>query len=94
MAEDLLAFAEHRTLIAGLHHLWEITDTYVFWATNYPFGRRINASEELKQSRFTCSIFTHESNALLSGDDEGNILKEGLCPKVHGDVIDANHRLE
>ena len=91
VAEDLLALAEDGTLIARLHHLRQVADTYSLGTADDALSRLSDSSQELEEGGLPCPVLSHQSDTLLGGDDEREVFKEGLSPKVYRYVIDADH---
>ena len=91
VAEDLLALAEDSTLVARLHHLRQVADTYPLGTADDTLSRLSDSSQELEEGGLPGPVLPHQSDTLLGGDDEREVFEEGLSPKVYRYVIDADH---
>ena len=69
------------------HHLREVTDGHVRVLGNASGGRLIFARDEAQQSRFAGSVLTYEGDALLSVDEERNVVQHRPGRELHTYMI-------
>ena len=73
VAEGLLSFLEDGAPIFGEEVLGKVGHLHTRGHVDLTAGRLARTAEDLQQGALTGTILTHEGDAVLGIDDEGNI---------------------
>ena len=83
MGESLAGFLFHGRIVLQFHHLWQIADCGFVRNSHNAVSRFLQTAENLEHRRFSCTILTHQGNAVAVVDDETYIMKERLDAKLY-----------
>jgi hypothetical protein len=73
VAEGLLSFLEDGAPVFGEEVLGKVGHLHTRGDVDLTAGRLTRTAEDLQQGALTGTILSHEGNAVLGVDDEGNI---------------------